>query len=179
MGEKEPKNPERKSESPSQMAILERASSLINEAMFTITLQRRRLRSKEPEDEVFILRWWADLQFLIIALRRLRRAAEISSQVPTNTTELSAAIKKFDSALPFLLTMRNVGEHIDSYAVDSPKRRHKEINRRMLQVGEWDGTTYRWLGKSLNIDDAHFAAERLYVAVRDAFKNFSVKSGES
>jgi hypothetical protein len=51
--------------------------------MFTVALQRRRIRSKEPEDDVFVMRWWADLQFYIVALRRLRRAAELASRVPS------------------------------------------------------------------------------------------------
>src|SRR6185503_12268591 len=48
---------------PSDAAILERASSLASEAMWTFAMQIRRLRSKEPEDKEFSLRWWADLQF--------------------------------------------------------------------------------------------------------------------
>src|SRR5579859_2833960 len=55
---------------PSDAAILERAKSLSNEACFTVSLQHRRLRTTEPEDQVFVFRWWADLQFLIVALRR-------------------------------------------------------------------------------------------------------------
>jgi hypothetical protein len=66
--------------------------------------------------------------------------------------------------------MRNVGEHIDDYAVDSPKRQHKEVRRQDLQVGTWDGTTYEWLGDSLNIDTAHEAAYALFVAVSTAAK---------
>lgn len=55
-------------------AALERAKSLANWACYTIALQRRRLQSGEPEDETFIFRWWADLEFLVVTLRRLRRA---------------------------------------------------------------------------------------------------------
>ena len=52
--------------------IPERAKSFCNEACFTIALQHRRLKTTEPEDGVFVFRWHADLQFLIVALRRLR-----------------------------------------------------------------------------------------------------------
>jgi len=163
---------EGKSVSPADAAILERAFNLVNEAMFTVTLQRRRLRSVEPEDKEFIFRWWADLQFYIIALRRLRRAVELACRVSSVTAELSTALKRFDNALPVLLTMRDIGEHIDEYAIDSPKRHHKQINRSMLQVGEWDGTIYKWLDENLNVDDAHAAAEELYSALRNAYKTF-------
>ena len=67
---------------PSDAAILERARSLATEAISTVALQRRRPRSTEPEDGVFVFRWWADLQFLIVALRRLRRAAQLAARTP-------------------------------------------------------------------------------------------------
>jgi hypothetical protein len=149
---------------------MERARSLANEAMFTVALQRRRIRSKEPEDAAFVMRWWADLQFFVVALRRLRRAAELASRVERAKDSLSAALRAFDDALPQLTVMRNVGEHIDDYAVDSPKRRHKGVSRQGLQVGTWDGTTYEWLGESLNVDVAHDAAHTLFVAVTSAAK---------
>lgn len=44
----------------SDIAALECARSLANEAMFTVSLQRRRIRSDDPED-VFVMRRWADL----------------------------------------------------------------------------------------------------------------------
>jgi hypothetical protein len=155
---------------PSKAATLERARSLANEAMFTVALQRRRIRSEEPEDGVFVMRWWADLQFLIVALRRLRRAAELASRSQAAKDSMTSALRAFDDALPQLTVMRNVGEHIDDYALDNPKRRHKDVSRQALQVGTWDGTTYQWLGESLNVDIAHDAARTLFVAVSSAAK---------
>lgn len=38
--------------------------------------------------------------------------------------------------------MRNIGEHIDSYAVDDPKRHDPTIDRTMLQVARWDNHNY-------------------------------------
>jgi hypothetical protein len=160
-------------QAPSSAVVRERASSLANEAMFTIDLQIRRLRSKEPEDDTFIFRWWADLQFLVVSLRRLRRAAELAAKADGASRLIKAAIKVFDEALPGLAVMRNVGEHIDAYAVDHPKRHHPEIQRGQLQVGHWDGETYTWLvDKSgqplqLNVNEAKLAAEQLYAVVRD------------
>src|SRR5438105_1232151 len=102
--------------------------------MHTVALQVRRLSTTEPEDETFVGRWWADLQFLIVALRRLRRAAELALRADSRGGSVAAAIEAFDARLPGLLVMRNVGEHIDSYALDDPKRHHSEIDRRQLQV---------------------------------------------
>jgi hypothetical protein len=157
---------------PSDAVILERAFSLMNEAMFIVELQRRRVRSTEPEDEKFIFRRWADLQFLVVALRRLRRAAQLALNVPSVAQQTSSALKRFDDSLPGLAIMRNVGEHIDDYAMDNPKRRDRRVNRRLLQVGIWDGTTYKWLDMSLNVDDAHQAATKLYSAIQIALRGW-------
>lgn len=151
---------------PSGAATLERAKSLANEAMFTVALQRRRIRSDEPEDNVFVMRWWADLQFFIVALRRLRRAAELACKVSSAKPGLVLAVKAFDGVLPCLSVMRNVGEHIEDYAVD--EGRDSRIDRRQIQVGTFDGVKYEWLGKSLNIDVAHDAAAELFAAISAA-----------
>lgn len=150
---------------PSDAATLERARSLATEAIYTVALQCRRLRSTEPEDDAFVFRWWADLQFLIVALRRLRRTAELAARIPTTADAMKLAVQTFDAALPRLPQTRNVGEHVDDYAVDAPRRHHKNVDRRQLQVGSFDGTTYHWLGGVLNIDDALSASEALYRTV--------------
>ena len=68
--------------------------------------------------------------------------------------------------------MRNVGEHADSYAVDNPMRHVKTIDRQQLEVGEWDGATFRWLHGAdgtrheLNVDQALVAAEDLWAVLR-------------
>lgn len=145
---------------------------MANDAIHGVALQCRRLGSTEPEDDTFVMRWWTDLQFMIVALRRLRRAAELAARSTSAAHDVRAALTAFDAALPSLKTMRNVGEHIDSYALDSPRRHGKSIDRRQLEVGEWDGTTFRWLRQrdgryhELNTSVALAAAERLYDAVR-------------
>lgn len=151
---------------PPDAVILERALSFATEAVYTVALQRRRLRSQEPEDDRFVLRLWADLQMLIIMLRRLRRAAELAKQVPTVRDSIHRALAEFDQALPTLTKMRDVGEHIEDYALDQG---HDEtVSRRTLQVGSWNGTTLEWLGGSLDVDAAMRAAEELYRAIQAA-----------
>ena len=113
-----------------------------------------------------MLRWWADLQFLIVTLQRMRTAARIALRSPSVRAEINASLDAFDKALPMLRTMRNVGEHIDDYAVD--RGRDREVERGMLQVGTWNGTTYAWLGHELNIDAARDAAKALHRTVCDA-----------
>jgi hypothetical protein len=145
------------------MAILERASSMANQALWTARLQRRRLSSTEPEDDEFIFRFWADLEFLILALWHIRVAALLARRVVAVRSSIQAAIDQFDGALPGLRTMRNVIEHLDEYGVDVG--RQQEISRKQLQVGAWDGVTFRWLDMELNVDDAVSAGKALYLAV--------------
>jgi hypothetical protein len=151
---------------PSEDAKLERARSLCNEACWTIALQVRRLKTEEPEDAQFIFRRWADFQFLIVMLRRLRRAANIASFSPA----VAAAIAQFDAAIPGLATMRNVGEHIDAYATDDPNRHHKAVERGSIQVSVWGEDHFDWLSYTFNIPSAQEAADRLFVVVRDTAK---------
>lgn len=168
---------------PSDEAILERALSLANEAMFTVALQVRRLSSEELEDQVFVFRWWADLQFLVVALRRLQRSAAIALQVQVAAARVADALAEFELALPGLPVMRNVGEHTDAYAVDSPSRHHQFVDRRMLQVGEWDGRTYTWLRDAagqpmrLDVQDARAAAEELFQGLSRIVKDLSQSPG--
>lgn len=153
---------------PTDLVLLDRAHSFANEAVFTVALQCRRLETVEPEDATFLFRWWADLQFLVIALCHLRSAAELAARVPRVSAAMQAAISAFDRAVPGVRLMRNVGEHITTYAVDDPRRHDKSVERRQLQVGSWAGGSYCWLGYELSVDAALTAAEDLYFAVEQA-----------
>lgn len=153
-------------------AVLERAYSLTNEAMHTVALQFRRLKTVEPEDDTFVFRWWADLQFLILALCRLRRSAKVACNVSDIALEIKTALHKFDLAIPHLTKLRNIGEHIDEYAVDSDIRHDKTVNRKSLQVGTWDGAVYEWLDIKLDIETALTASEELYRSLQEARKRF-------
>jgi hypothetical protein len=172
---------ELKPDIPSDGAILERAKSYGNIAIFTVKLQHRRLQSEEPEDEVFPLRYTMDFEFLVVALYRLLRSAQLASQVPLVKKDMETAINKFKMSLPFLTKIRNVAEHFDEYAlddhpnVDKRKRRHKKVSRRQLQVSKFDGKTYSWLGESVDIDATLKAAESLFLAIKESLTMFASK----
>jgi hypothetical protein len=151
---------------PTDAAILERAQSLANEALHMVGLQRRRLRSEEPEDQAFVFRQWADMQFLVVSLRRLRLAGQLAARSDSGRAPVKAALREFDNALPDLRKMRNVGEHIDEYAVEAG--RDREVDRRQLQVGSFDGTTFIWVGGKIDVDQAFKAARHLYEEIRTA-----------
>lgn len=156
---------------PTDPALLERALSLCNQEIFTVHLQFRRLHTDEPEDRSFVFRKWADFQFFIVALQRLRRSALIAANVQAVSSLIERGIKAFDKALPGLIAMRNVSEHIDEYAID--RGRNTDIFRSQLQVSTQEGNTFYWLGHTINITGAVKAAEDLFIVVRDAVKQNS------
>lgn len=161
---------------PSAAATYERARRLANIAIWTIGLQRRRLRTKEPEDGKFLFRRWADFQFLIVALTRLRRAAVLATHAPEVSTTIKSAISDFDVALPDLKKMRDAAEHIDDYARDKGKK--KEISRQSLEVGIVSDRNFEWLGCKLNVDVAKAASEALFKAIQSAGSAFRAKLRE-
>jgi len=148
------------SRSPSPAATYERARRLANIAVWTAQLQRRRLATDEPEDSEFLFRRWADFQFFIVALTRVRRAAVLAAKVPSITNDMQKAVKEFDAALPMLKNMRDIAEHFDDYALD--KGRIKAVRRQALEVGVIGPTIFQWLGNELNADTALKAAQRLF-----------------
>lgn len=146
----------------SQAVRLERARSLCNELCHMAALQRRRLQTDEPEDGRFVMRRWADWQVFIAVLRRLRSAALIGRFHPA----VAAAIADFDARLPALAVMRNVGEHMEDYALD--QGRDRTVERQQLQSGLVSSDELVWIGRTLNADGALGAAEILFDAVRGA-----------
>jgi hypothetical protein len=150
---------------PDSTAVYERARRLANQALWTIDLQRRRLSSDEPEDDKFVLRKWSDFHFLIVALTRLRRAAELAAKVPVMSERMREALEIFDSTVPHLKKMRDVAEHIDDYAVD--RGRDRSISRKSLEVASSDGETWEWLGFEIDGGKALSASVSLFGALKD------------
>ena len=104
---------------------------------------------------------WADFSFLIIALCRLERIVGILK----GDAVIDAALSEFTAKLPGIRKLRDIGEHVDEYAVDSPSRHHKGYGRAGLQVATF-GVTFEWYDQSVNIDDALAAAQTLFAAVQ-------------
>jgi hypothetical protein len=124
------------------------------------------LESSEPEDKDFIFRKWADIDFFIVSLVRLRHAATLAAAVPAIRDHVQAALKEFDTQLPQLKTMRDVAEHFEDYALD--RGRQKAIRRQQLEVGSLDGKSFEWLDHELDVNLAFEAGEVLFDAIRQA-----------
>ena len=143
---------------------LEMARGLALDAVLSVDLQKRRVYDETP-DPFYAGRWWADVQFLIIALRRLRLAAEFGAKADSS---IKRAVKDFRKNIPDLDRFRNVGEHMDHYAAGFGK--DQTVDRRQVLEGSLDVPVYRWLDRELNIDHARDEAEKLWIAVSDAAK---------
>ena len=161
---------------PTDAQTLGRAARLAGNAIFAVRLQLARLRKSRIDptsDEVddAILRRWADSEFLIIALWRLRTVAQIAASVGAAKEIIGGAITKFDQQLPDLQTMRHVSQHLDDYATDHPRRRQRMpgsavlIGRRLLEVAGLGDEEFQWLRGRLNFADAEAAANALYSAI--------------
>ncbi len=153
---------------PSPEATYERSKRLANYWMWTISLQHRRLKTAEPEDEEFLFRKWVDFDFLIVALTRFRRAVSIATKVESIEQELDKAIEEFDKALPKIKKMRDVAEHVDDYALENQKNKQHKVSRKMLEGSILHGTELEWLNVRLNADEALKASEKLFEVLKQS-----------
>jgi hypothetical protein len=151
---------------PSALATYERARRLANQAVWTVSLQRRRLLSHEPDDHEFMFRKLVDFHFLTFALFRLRRTAVLAGKIPAIADAMRSSLQKFDAAIPHLKEMRDVTEHIDDYSLD--RGLNKNVTRRSLEVGVYGDTVFQWIGHELNADEALRAAQSLFKEMQTA-----------
>ncbi|MGH8612143.1 MAG: hypothetical protein ACREYF_08905 [Gammaproteobacteria bacterium] len=151
---------------PTPAATYERARRLANVALWTVDLQCRRLRNADEIDETFLFRLWADFDFLVIALTRLRRAVSLAGKAPILAPPVAQALAAFDAALPQLKKLRDTAEHIDDYAVD--RGRVKSVKRQDLEVSSltMEGPTLEWLGFRLNTEEALNASQALFESLK-------------
>jgi hypothetical protein len=150
---------------PSDNELIDRATRLANDYIMAVDIQLRRIRTADETVDDWPYVVWLDFQFLIVALARLRRAAVIARSVSVIKDHMQTALTAFDRAIPNIRDMRNVAEHIDEYAQDSPARR-LSIDRRQLEVGAWDDNQFTWLGWTINYNHTLVAATQLYGAIR-------------
>lgn len=143
--------------SDDEITLLERIHSHANESMFTLALQYRRLKTVEPEDKEFVMRWYADMRFLILEIIRFRKIIGNTQDIPSVSNSMKDSIEKFDNTIPNLKKMRNVSEHIAEYIAGNG--RDKGVNSKELEVMIGDEEDYEWLGVRLNFKEVIKSAE--------------------
>ncbi len=169
---------------PTKLAVLDRAVRLGSDSLWGITVQLRRIRGAEPEDAEWLMRAWTDIQFLVVVLWRMRLSGALALSADTEVERLQEALSSFDVQLPDLKRMRDVAQHFDEYSADGPGRRHTrpgradKVGRRMLEVGSWSSSEFRWLDGSINFETASRASHKLYAAVREVRDQVRAHIGE-
>jgi len=78
---------------------------------------------------------WVDADFLILALRNAKRAAEFAAEGASATAVgvIDAAVKQFDQAVPGLEDARNMIEHFNEYEQGTGNRQQPGVSRRARQ----------------------------------------------
>lgn len=143
-----------------QVTLWEEAKSLANIACWAIELQVERLQREEPEIDDFVLQNVVDFHFLVTAISRLRRAADLACKA----VDISDQIRDFDKAVDGWRKMRNALEHIDDYW--RHEGRDKSIEPGALPVFEF-GPVIRWLDTELDLDVCKRASSALFQAIKD------------
>jgi hypothetical protein len=133
------------------VSVFENALVRAQAACSVVGIQCRCLKMAELDDSPSTVRVWADVQMLMVALRQLRRSAELAALSPSLQDGLVRAIAEFDGPLPDLWRMRSVEEHFEAHPLP-----HDDA---------WDGRIFTWGDGSLNVDEALNAAERLLASM--------------
>lgn len=147
-------------ESERIVAVYEDARSEANTAVWAIQLQINRLRSKDNGIPDFVLQPVVDFHFLVTALTRLRKMADLVSKF----SNLAEAIKKFDETLPDLTYIRNILEHIDEYRLG--KGRNINVDASALRTLSLDPDRIQWLGYEIKTNEALEVSDFLFEAIQ-------------
>ena len=143
-----------------EVSNYEDARHLANLGLWAVDLQIKRLKRQEPEDNEFVLRRVSDFHFLVVALIRVRRSAELVNSI----VDLRSALERFDRDIPNLKKMRDILEHIDDYT----KGRGRDTN---VVVGglftyAFGDDVITWSEYRLNLDTAMKACETLFSEIK-------------
>lgn len=143
------------------VSVYEDARSESNVAVWAIHLQVQRLLSEKREIEDFVFQPVVDFHFLVTALNRLRKMAGLVSKY----ANISKAIKQFDEALPDLIKIRNVLEHLDEYRLG--EGRNKKVKVSALRTIVLGNDKIEWLDYEIEVDQAIRASVLLFQAIKD------------
>lgn len=142
-----------------QLAHYENGRMLASRAMWTIELQILRLNSERLEVKDFVMQPLVDFHFLLIALGRLEKAAQLVNSV----VDISVGLNHFKQELPWLRKLRNVLEHIDEY--QQGIGRNSSIKTSELHVFGGGKDNMHWLGEEVEYKKVLSASNNLFEAI--------------
>lgn len=137
-----------------------------------VRTQIARLRESHAADQQNSGVELTDVFGLILALFRLRLAAQLTARIGDSGTRIEPELKKFDAEIPDVKKLRNVAMHFDEYALGTLNRRNKigDPPRYVSTEDLWevitDDQSATWLGVRLNYSEVDLAARNLYDAVQ-------------
>ncbi|WP_291380166.1 hypothetical protein [Demequina sp.] len=115
----------------------------------------------------------ADAQYLVVALWRLRMAAEMCKTLSEQDERIVTALATYDAAFPRLKSLRDVLMHYDNYSLENTLRRNKDpetgdyIGRGDVESLRTSPDGVMWLGESYRLDDIEKQSRTLYAAVTE------------
>ncbi|MDN4479458.1 hypothetical protein [Demequina muriae] len=141
------------------------------EDAYAVRTQVERLRAVDGRDPWQGARRTADAPFLVIALWRLRMAAEMCEQLRPGS--VAGALEAFDSALPGLRDLRNVLMHYDSYVMGNERRRTRAaeseefVSLRQLRALFSSPDGFAWLDHEYRYEVVEAESTALYRAIAE------------
>ena len=145
-------------------ALYEDARILANIYVHAVAMQISRVRQKVSDSDQFVMRPFADLEFLLVTLVRLKRAACAIREVPVAREAMQQAIKEYDKRLPALKDLRNITEHYDDYLLE--QGRISKVDRSGLLTKTMSPESIDWMGYRMNLNEIMAAAEALFQEIK-------------
>jgi hypothetical protein len=153
--------------------IIEMSWSFATEWIKAVHMFEYRLLHELPEDKIFkhkTFRDNVDFHCFLISCRQLERAVTMAYGAwrdQVEKQELKDALETFKRKTPYLVVLRNVGEHFDDYLLQ--KGNDKSIDSRGLRVYSVEfekAKTYKvnWLDYEIDIGQTIKVADELYKA---------------
>ena len=154
-------------------AVYKDARILANIYVHAVAMQISRVRQEVSDSDLFIMRQFVDLEFLLVTLVRLKRAACAIREVPVAREAMQQVIKEYDRRLPALKNLRDITEHYDDYLLEQgriSKADRSGLLARTIRSGLltkiMSPESIDWMGYSMNLNEIMAAAEALFQEIK-------------
>jgi len=168
------------SDRPDEVTLSEEARHFANLYVWAVDTQIKRIKRGmvDPTSLNFALQMVMDFEFLLSALRKLRRSAELMSRIPTVEKDINKAIRNFDEKLPDLQNLRNASEHFDEH-LEGRDRGKNLVDSYVAHFStlKYHENSVEWLQRKLDLDIALTEAHFLFDSVRQATRKVAAESG--
>ena len=150
------------------IAYYEDTRTMANNYVYAVERQISRIRELPSADESFVMRQFVDVEFLLVALTRLRRAVCALQKIPAAAEKAKLAIAQFDQRVPHVKDLRDITEHYDDYLARNGRNRRMSADRvrRGLLTKEMTQEQTQWMGYTIYFDECMEAALELFENIK-------------